>query len=115
VVGSVIRDRILSRVLFPAPFRPITPSTSPGATVSDTSRRAQSASGSADASASSSARQRLTTQVNGLTNASASTLRRVTYRSRRPSRYSLPTPSTRIAESLIAQTTSAKRFSIRRK
>ena len=31
-VGSVMRDRILSIVLLPAPFRPITPTTSPRCT-----------------------------------------------------------------------------------
>src|SRR5207302_63753 len=40
-VGSVIRDRIFSSVLLPAPLWPMTPSTSPGATSTETSRRAQ--------------------------------------------------------------------------
>ena len=40
-VGSVIRERIFSSVLFPAPFRPMIPTTSPRRTSKDTSRRAQ--------------------------------------------------------------------------
>ena len=40
-VGSVIRERILSNVLLPAPFGPITPTISPRATSKDTSSRAQ--------------------------------------------------------------------------
>ena len=40
-VGSVMRDRILSSVLLPAPFRPITPMTSPRLTSNETSRSAQ--------------------------------------------------------------------------
>ncbi len=41
VLGSVMRDRILRSVLFPAPLRPTTPTTSPGAISNDTSRSAQ--------------------------------------------------------------------------
>ncbi len=41
VVGSVIRDRILSSVVLPAPLRPMMPTTSPGAISNETSRRAQ--------------------------------------------------------------------------
>ncbi len=41
VVGSVIRDRIFSSVLLPAPFRPMIPTTSPGFTSKDTSFSAQ--------------------------------------------------------------------------
>jgi hypothetical protein len=40
-VGRVIRDRIFRSVLFPAPFRPMMPTTSPCSTVKSTSRRAQ--------------------------------------------------------------------------
>src|SRR5262245_47621151 len=41
VVGGVIRDRIFSSVDLPAPLRPMTPTTSPGATSKLTSLRAQ--------------------------------------------------------------------------
>src|ERR1039457_6624837 len=41
LVGSVIRDRILSSVLLPAPFRPMMPTASPCFTSNETSRRAQ--------------------------------------------------------------------------
>ena len=40
-VCSVILDRILRSVVFPAPFRPITPTTLPAGTSNDTSRSAQ--------------------------------------------------------------------------
>ena len=40
-VGSVIRERILSRVVLPAPLRPMTPTTSPWRTSNETSRSAQ--------------------------------------------------------------------------
>src|SRR4051812_6354378 len=43
-VGSVMRARIERSVDFPAPFGPITPSTSPRPTSNDTSRRAQTSS-----------------------------------------------------------------------
>ena len=36
-----MRDRIFSSVLLPAPFRPMMPTTSPGATLNDTSFSAQ--------------------------------------------------------------------------
>ena len=45
-VGEVIRVRIFSSVDLPAPFRPITPTTSPSATSKDTSLRAQSSGSS---------------------------------------------------------------------
>src|SRR5262245_46853213 len=41
VVGSVMRERIFSNVDLPAPLRPITPTTSPGATSKLTSFKAQ--------------------------------------------------------------------------
>ena len=41
VVGSVIRERIFSKVLFPAPFLPISPITSPWNTSKLTSFKAQ--------------------------------------------------------------------------
>ena len=41
VVGYVIRDRIFSSVLLPAPLRPMIPRTSPSSTEKDTSLRAQ--------------------------------------------------------------------------
>ena len=41
VVGRTIRERSLSKVLFPDPFRPITHTTSPVATSNEISRRAQ--------------------------------------------------------------------------
>ena len=41
VVGRVIRDNIFKSVVFPAPFRPINPNTSPSFTSSSTSRKAQ--------------------------------------------------------------------------
>src|SRR5438128_7515702 len=43
-VGSVIRLRILSSVVFPAPLRPMMPRTSPRRTEKLTSRRAQKSS-----------------------------------------------------------------------
>ena len=43
-VGSVIRDRIFSSVLLPAPLRPMIPTTSPGCTSKDTSSSAQKSS-----------------------------------------------------------------------
>ena len=43
-VGSVIRERIFSSVLLPAPLWPIRPTTSPCSIVSETSRSAQSVS-----------------------------------------------------------------------
>src|SRR5712691_6695562 len=43
-VGTVTRDRIFRSVLFPAPFIPINPSTSPRLTAKLTSRRAQNSS-----------------------------------------------------------------------
>ena len=39
-VGSVMRERIFSRVLFPAPFLPISPTTSPCRISNDASRSA---------------------------------------------------------------------------
>ena len=39
--GLVMRERILSRVLFPAPLRPMIPTTSPRLTSKETSSRAQ--------------------------------------------------------------------------
>src|SRR4030095_6685672 len=41
VVGSVMRERILSSVDLPAPLRPMTPTTSPGGTSKLTSFKAQ--------------------------------------------------------------------------
>ncbi len=41
VVGSVMRERILSSVLLPAPLRPMMPTTSPASTSKLTSFRAQ--------------------------------------------------------------------------
>ena len=41
VVGSVMRDRILSSVLLPAPLRPMMPTTSPRLTSNETSFSAQ--------------------------------------------------------------------------
>src|SRR6476661_6982931 len=41
VVGSTMRDRILSRVLFPDPLRPMIPTTSPWTTSNETSSSAQ--------------------------------------------------------------------------
>ena len=43
-VGSVMRLRIFSSVLLPAPLRPMMPTTSPGSTSNDTSRSAQKSS-----------------------------------------------------------------------
>src|SRR5207244_2135069 len=43
-VGSVIRERIFSKVDLPAPFRPMMPTTSPRLTSKDTSFRAQKSS-----------------------------------------------------------------------
>jgi hypothetical protein len=43
-VGSVMRLRILSSVLLPAPFLPMMPTTSPFPTSNDTSRSAQKSS-----------------------------------------------------------------------
>ena len=40
VVGSVTRERILSNVLFPEPFVPMTPKTSPFLISNETSRKA---------------------------------------------------------------------------
>src|SRR6266852_9041607 len=50
-VGRVMRDNIFSSVVFPAPFRPISPSTSPSRTSSETSFSAQNISGFAPRSA----------------------------------------------------------------
>src|SRR6266446_5134787 len=44
-VGAVMRDRILSNVLLPAPLRPMMPTTSPFLTSKETSLRAQMVSG----------------------------------------------------------------------
>ena len=41
LVGSVMRERILSNVLLPAPLRPMMPTTSPLSTSNETSRSAQ--------------------------------------------------------------------------
>ena len=46
LVGAVTRERIFKSVLFPAPLRPMMPSTSPRLTSKDTSRRAHSVSSS---------------------------------------------------------------------
>src|SRR5271157_5042895 len=95
-VGSVIRERIFSSVLFPAPLRPMIPTTSPGRTSNDTSFNAQNGGFCSE---------RFLRPSNALRGADASLLswsRRVVYRSRGPpSRYSLPRPSTRTASSLI--------------
>src|SRR5687768_10317660 len=82
-VGSVIRERILSRVVLPAPLAPMTPIASPRCTSNETSRNAQSTRGS-----------------------STSPLRRSASRSVRklwfdcPRRYCFPRPLTLIAESV---------------
>lgn len=44
LVGRVIRERIFRRVLFPAPFRPMMPRTSPRLSSKETSFRAQNSS-----------------------------------------------------------------------
>src|SRR3990170_5016951 len=47
-VGSVMRERILRRVLLPAPFRPMMPMTSPSFTSNETSSSAQNGSRDSD-------------------------------------------------------------------
>ena len=108
-VGSTIRDSIFSKVLFPAPLRPMIPTTSPWGTSNDTSLTAQNSS--IDASLP----LRLRNRRHGAVAAAVNASRKVVCRS------ILMSELIKLAKAFhddgwpAAQATSAKRLSVRRK
>ena len=107
-VGSVIRERIFSSVLLPAPLWPIRPTTSPRWTVIEKSRSAQSVLASLLRAA---ARQPLQRAARGAGEA----LAQVAVCRSTPSMYSLPSLLVLIATPAMAQIRSAKLRSTRSK